>query len=270
MTNHPRYSPPPQQPGYGAGPNQPAPPAYAQGHQAQQPGYNAQFDWRYQQPQSQYRQPYEPFTATGPGRVPGGTGTGPIAVGTGPGQIPRGTGQRPIPGMLPPMPGPSGPPMPQRRSRAGLLTAGAVAIAVISAGIGGAAATVVELGTHAAGGSGGGLMSGAAPSVPAANMPPGSVEQVAAKVVPSVVMLETDLGRQSEEGSGIILSADGLILTNNHVVAAAANPKGAGGPGGPGGPPGAPGGPGGGPGGPAVRVVRVVRVARVAERRRRR
>jgi putative serine protease PepD len=52
----------------------------------------------------------------------------------------------------------------------------------------------------------------------------GTVEQVAAKVVPSVVMLETDLGRQSEEGSGIILSSDGLILTNNHVVATAANP----------------------------------------------
>ena len=47
------------------------------------------------------------------------------------------------------------------------------------------------------------------------------VEQVAAKVVPSVVKLETELGRQSEEGSGIILSADGLILTNAHVVAGA-------------------------------------------------
>lgn len=58
--------------------------------------------------------------------------------------------------------------------------------------------------------------------MPAANVPGGSVEQVAAKVVPSVVMLETDLGRQSEEGSGIILSPEGLILTNNHVVAAAA------------------------------------------------
>ena len=240
MTNHPRYSPPPQQPGYGSAPNQPVPPAYAQG---QQPPYNQQFDWRYQQSQPQYRQPYEPFTATGPGRLPGGTGTGPIRTGTGPihgvtgpAPIPGGTGAGPIPGMLPPGPVPHGvPPVPmgQKRPRTGMLAAGAVAIAVISAGIGGAAATVVELGTHAAGGNGGGLVTGAAPSVPAANMAPGSVEQVAAKVVPSVVMLETDLGRQSEEGSGIVLSADGLIMTNNHVVAAAANPKGPGGPGGP-------------------------------------
>ncbi|WP_422120894.1 hypothetical protein, partial [Mycobacterium marinum] len=33
MTNHPRYSPPPQQPGYRTAPNQPVPPAYAQGPQ---------------------------------------------------------------------------------------------------------------------------------------------------------------------------------------------------------------------------------------------
>ncbi len=204
MTNHPRYSPPPQQPGYRTAPNQPVPPAYGQG---QQNPYNQQYDWRYQRSQpSQYRQPRDPY-----GGGPGSTASGPISGGTGTG---------PIPGMLPPM-GP--PPVRRKRSRGGLMVVGALAIAVVSAGIGGAAATVVELGSHSATANGGRVI-GAAPSVPAANMPPGSVEQVASKVVPSVVMLETDLGRQSEEGSGIVLSSDGLILTNNHVVAAAAEP----------------------------------------------
>ena len=271
MTNDPRYSPQPQQPGYPTGPNQPVHPGYAQG--PQQPPYGQQFDWRYQPSQpgqptqtmqtTQYRRPYEPFSGTGTGPIPMGTGPGPIPLGTGTGPIPGGTGpgpmfgttaMGPMPGMLPPM---APPPLPQKRSRAGMLVVSALAIAVVSAGIGGAAATAVELGTHTAGSGGHGIIPGAAPSVPAANMPPGSVEQVAAKVVPSVVMLETDLGRQSEEGSGIVLSADGLILTNNHVVAAAAKPGG-GAPGGPGGPgaPGAPGGPGGrgGPGGPAPKT----------------
>ncbi|ORV10998.1 peptidase S1 [Mycobacterium celatum] len=188
MTNHPRYSPPPQ-PGYRPASDQPAMPAYS--GQGQQQTYS-QYDWRYAQQQQQqqaYRQPFAPF----------------------------GTSQ-PTPGAAPPPPT-----SPEKRSRAGLLTVGALAIAVVSAGIGGAAASVVAHSAHPAGSIiGSRIPGGPAPSMPAANVPGGSVEQVAAKVVPSVVMLETDLGRQSEEGSGIILSPEGLILTNNHVVAAAA------------------------------------------------
>ncbi|HUL99790.1 MAG TPA: trypsin-like peptidase domain-containing protein, partial [Mycobacterium sp.] len=110
---------------------------------------------------------------------------------------------------------------PQKRSRAGGFIAGAVAIAVVSAGVGGGVALAVRP-DHPNATTTIATAPGAAPGQPAASLPVGTVEQVAAKVVPSVVKLETSMGRQSEEGSGIILTSDGLILTNNHVVAAAA------------------------------------------------
>ena len=52
--------------------------------------------------------------------------------------------------------------------------------------------------------------------------PDGSVEQVAAEVLPSVVKINVVGEEQGQpasgSGSGIILSEDGTILTNNHVV----------------------------------------------------
>jgi putative serine protease PepD len=56
------------------------------------------------------------------------------------------------------------------------------------------------------------------PDVPAAD---GSVEQVASEVLPSVVKISVSGTQGTGSGSGIVLSEDGEILTNNHVVSVA-------------------------------------------------
>jgi putative serine protease PepD len=46
----------------------------------------------------------------------------------------------------------------------------------------------------------------------------GSVEEVAQRLLPSVVQIDVSGARGSGSGSGVILTEDGRILTNNHVV----------------------------------------------------
>jgi putative serine protease PepD len=57
----------------------------------------------------------------------------------------------------------------------------------------------------------------------AAVAPSGSVEKVAATVLPSVVKINVAGSSGSGSGSGIVLRKDGTILTNNHVVSLAGN-----------------------------------------------
>jgi putative serine protease PepD len=55
---------------------------------------------------------------------------------------------------------------------------------------------------------------------------PKSLAGIAARLLPSVVSVNVKGAQESDTGSGIVLRSDGYILTNNHVVAAAAGGKG--------------------------------------------
>ncbi len=50
----------------------------------------------------------------------------------------------------------------------------------------------------------------------------GQLAKVAATVLPSIVTITVTTGTQRGEGSGVITGSDGTILTNNHVIDAAA------------------------------------------------
>jgi putative serine protease PepD len=122
------------------------------------------------------------------------------------------------PGYAPLPPAPPTSPEPGRRRGATTLVAIALAAGLLGGGVG--------AGITAATDDGGGTPALSSLNAPATtgSAKATAVEQVAAKLLPSVVSIEESAPDGSGgEGTGVILSSDGQILTNNHVVAGAAN-----------------------------------------------
>src|SRR5690349_10343612 len=103
------------------------------------------------------------------------------------------------------------PPPPRRNHKRGLILAGAVALA---AGV-------------ATGGLIGSMHGVTASTMTAASRTPLSASQIAQRVDPALVDVVSTLGNQgaSAAGTGIVLTSDGTVLTNNHVIRGATSIK---------------------------------------------
>ncbi|MCT4355441.1 trypsin-like peptidase domain-containing protein [Streptomyces sp. Je 1-79] len=108
------------------------------------------------------------------------------------------------------------PPVERRRSRRGVALAGALTFALITGVVGGAVGAYVE--RH------GGITTVELPQAGTedSGRAPDSVAGIAASALPSVVTLHVSGTGSSGTGTGFVLDTQGHILTNNHVVDAAA------------------------------------------------
>ncbi|OLF15199.1 S1C family serine protease [Actinophytocola xanthii] len=106
------------------------------------------------------------------------------------------------------------------RGRAGLVAGLAVLALLVGGGAGAVGGYVVA--DNESNGAATSALDQPRPAEQTGNAPAGSVEAVAEKVLPSVVQLQVRGRSSAGEGSGFVISSDGLIVTNNHVVEAAA------------------------------------------------
>jgi len=106
---------------------------------------------------------------------------------------------------------------PRPRRALALVAATGLVAGIVGGGVGAAAVALTDSpGATAAGASNG-------TTVQPVSLPAGSVARVAQDVLPSVVSIQFSSSAGAGEGSGVILTRDGKILTNNHVVEEAAN-----------------------------------------------
>ncbi|SDK55034.1 putative serine protease PepD [Actinopolyspora mzabensis] len=134
-------------------------------------------------------------------------------------QHPYATQQYPYATQQYPQPPVEEPPRSGRGGARGRLLVGMTALALVAGLVGGAGGTYA---VHQITG-GNGVVTSLDQQAPASenssSAPSGSVQSVADTVLPSVVQIQVQTARgASGSGSGIIISEDGYILTNNHVV----------------------------------------------------
>ncbi|MEV7675775.1 trypsin-like peptidase domain-containing protein [Streptomyces sp. NPDC088752] len=150
------------------------------------------------------RAPYAPFTTDhGTTIRPSGGHGGHVPPPTGP--VPAATAS--------PVPAPG----PRRRAKRGVGLMAAVAIA--AAAIGGGTATLVQ--RLAADGTTTASASAPVAGTNVAARGTGTVAGVAAAVSPSIVEISAASNSGKSTGSGVIITSDGEIVTNNHVVSGA-------------------------------------------------
>ncbi|MFE4310046.1 S1C family serine protease [Streptomyces sp. NPDC056891] len=185
-------------------------------------------DFQEQQPQQPYYPPHPPRPPYAPAQPPVGaeqTATQPIVTEPGTTIWPSGGHVPPSGPPVPPVPpvaatgapaaAPAGGPGSRRRAKRGVGLMAAVAIA--AAAIGGGTATLVQQATADTPVAASSNVNGT--NVSASST--GTVAGVAEAVSPSIVEISASSTSGKSTGSGVIITSDGEIITNNHVISGA-------------------------------------------------
>ncbi|MCI0384797.1 trypsin-like peptidase domain-containing protein [Streptomyces sp. CNQ085] len=200
----------------------PAPQSHAQGHPAPQPppypqGHHPQQDpSAARQPPAAYASP-APHPSAGQWGAPGGGydgyGTPPPAPGA-----PGAPGGGPASPWGAPLASPPAPEGRKKKRRFGALIAAVAAASLLAGGVG------TGVGFWAADRTDRGSTTiSAGDSLEQVDRAPDSVAGIAAKALPSVVTIQAEGGGESGTGTGFVYDQQGHIMTNNHVVASAAD-----------------------------------------------